>query len=358
MNGLSPQQLDPLGGVTAQTFSWVLTTAAFGTAIGLSIVHSTEYHDPLLLAVAFGLLGVAGVVAVLSSSPRRAPFGRRSAVAIHLAGLGAVIAEAAAQWGTNEVVRSDWAPLSLALLVVLTGCFRPAAEILVFTGVSVAVVASVTMAGAAASQLPFPLPVYAGLTAGPVLAAGAGAAAFSAALVSRLLRWHEATGAMRLADAESIRARVREDVHVARLALVEAEVGPFLRELLDRGSTVEADAVRARTLGEALRRALVAEADEVWLGDLVTQLHDPGDLAGRMDEAQRAAVEAACVALTDRQTLASLARVAGTARLTLRWGRGGGGRLGPEVQAMLRHVFPGARLALGARVIELEFEAD
>jgi hypothetical protein len=353
----TPQQLDPLGGVTAQTFAWVFTFGAFATAAGLTLTHSEEYHSPPLLLAAFALLVATGAVTVLAARPRSAPFTWRSALAIHLLGLAAVGFEAAAQWGTDTAVRSDWAPLALALFVMVTGCFRPAAEILVSAGASALVVAAVTMAGAAAAELDLPPIVYAGLTAGPLLAAGVGAAAFSATLVRRLLRWRAQTEGERLAAVESIRARVRDDLRDERLLLVESEVGPFLRELLARGETDAADAERARELGEALRRALVAEADGVWLDDLVAELDDPDGLAARMDETQRAAVEAACAALADRGASASLARAGDRIRLTLRWGRGGRGRLRPELQAILRTVFPGARVQPAARLVELEFEA-
>ncbi|MCS0499683.1 hypothetical protein [Protaetiibacter mangrovi] len=353
----SPQQLDPLAGVTAQFFAWIFTSAAFATSVGLTILHRAEYHSPLLLAAAFLCLVATGAVVVGASAPRRAPFTRRSAIAIHVLGLAAVGFEAAAQWGTNTAVRSDWAPLALALFVMATGCFRPASEILIADILSVLVVTVVTTSGAVASDWPLPAIVYAGLTAGPLLAAGVGAAVFSATLVTRLLRWRESTGDARLAAAEQLRAQVRDELHRERLTLVEREVGPFLRELVARGETDAADAERARELGDALRAALVAESEGVWLGDLVDEIRDPDGLAVHMDETQRAAVEAACAGLADRRVTAELARVGDLIRLTLRWGGEGRGRLRPEMQAILRLVFPGARVRPTRRHVEVEFEA-
>jgi hypothetical protein len=356
MRVLSPQQLDPLGGVTAQVFAWIFTVAAIGTSAGLSSVHRDEYHDGLLLVLAYGCLAVACAIVLLASSPRRAPFTWRSALAVHLAGLAAVGFEAAAQWGANASVRSDWAPLALALLVLAMACFRPALEILGMATVSAAVTIGVTVVGAIAADVSLPPAVYAGLTGGPLLAAGVGAAAFSAALVRRLERWREITREFRGAEAERIRARVRDALHDERLVLVESEIGPFLRELLERGEGTADDADRARTLGDALRRALVEEADGVWLGDLVAELHDSDGLAAHMDDTQRAVVEAACASLIDRRMAATLERVGERARVTLHWSPGGRGRLGPELQAMMRIVFPGARVQLTARRVELEFD--
>ncbi len=355
---LSPQQLDPLGGVTAQAFAWIFTLAAVGTTVGLSIVHRDEYRDAAaLLVAAYLCLAIACATVLVGSIPWRAPFSGRSSTVVHLAGLGAVVLEAAAQWGRNESVRSDWAPLALALLVMAMASFRPAVELVSMAAVSAVVVVGVTVAGVAAAGVTLPPAVYAGLTGGPLLAAGVGSAAFSAALVRRLLRWREETREVRGAEAERIRLRVRTELHDERLALVEREVGPFLRGLLERGEAGPDDAERARELGDALRRALVDEADEVWLGGLVDELHDPDALAGLMDDTQRAVVEAACASLGDRRTTATLARTGGRIRLTLQWSGVGHGRIGPDLQAVARIVFPGARLRLAARRVELDFDA-
>lgn len=353
---ISPQQLDPLAGVTAQAFAWVLSFAAFATAIGLTAVHRAEYHQLPLLLGAFVALAAAVLIVFLASSPRRAPFTWRAATAIHLFCLTAVALEAAAQWGTNTAVRSDWGPLALALLVIATGCFRPAVEILAMTAVSATFVAATTITGAFASPSALPPLIYAALTAGPILAAGVGAAVFSATLVSRLVRWRDATRDERLVAVERMRVRVREDLRDERLTMVEEEVGPFLRELLARGATDESTAASARQFADQLRRALVDEVDGVWLDGVVAELHDAGGLATRMDGTQRAAVEAACTALADRRTRATLERAGRRIRLVLVWERDGRGRLGPELQAMLRHVFPGARMQLRARRVELEFD--
>ena len=352
---ISPQQLDPLAGVTAQAFAWVFTFAAFATSAGLTLVHRLEYHDLGLLLGAFAALAAAGLIVILASSPRRAPFTWRAAVAVHVFCLVAVVLEAGAQWGSNAAVRSDWAPLALALLVMATGCFRPAVEILVLTAVSATAVAGVTIAGALASESMLPPVIYAGLTAGPILAAGVGAAAFSTTLVSRLQRWRESTRHERLAAVERMRERVRDDLRDERLTLIEGEIGPFLRGLLASGETSDDTAEKARQLADQLRRALVEEADGVWLDGVVDELHDPGGLAARMDETQRAAVEAACTALADRRSRATLERAGRRIRLVLVWDRGGRGRLGPELQAMLRHVFPGASIKPVKRRVELEF---
>jgi len=355
---ISPQQLDPLAGVTAQAFAWVFAFAAFATAAGLSLVHRVEYHDLPPLLGAYTALAAAGTIVILASSPRRAPFTWRAAGSIHVFCLAAVFLEAAAQWGTNTAVRSDWAPLALALLVMATGCFRPAFEILGMTAVSALCVAAVTITGAAASGSPFPPVIYAGLTAGPILAAGVGAAVFSATLVRRLLRWRDATHGVRLEAVERMRLRVRDDLRDERLTMIEGEIGPFLREVLALGEAVDETAESARRLADQLRQALVHEADGVWLDGIVAALNDDAGLAARMDETQRAAVEAVCTALADRHVRASLERAGRRIRLLLVWDRAGRGRLGPELQAMLRHVFPGARVRPAARRIELEFDDE
>lgn len=351
----TPQKLDPLAGVTAQMFVWGLAVASMVTAGSLSLIHRHEYRDPFLLGLALLALAAACTVTVLASAPHRSPFTGADAALIHVLCLLAVVLEAIAQWGVNATVRSEWAPIAYALLVLVTGCYRPARQVLAASLVGAAGVAAVTVAGQAAFGSTLPPIVYAGLTAGPVLAAGAGAAAFSHVLVGRLLAWRDATHALRADLADALRAEVREELREERLALVEREVGPFLRELLTAGDADADTAMRAAQLGEALRRALVEEVDGVWLSDLVTRLDDPAGLAEHMDETQRATIEAACAVLADRSVDARLRRTGDGIRFTLTWEPGGRSRLGPELRALIRVAFPGAQLRPASRMLELEF---
>ena len=128
--------------------------------------------------------------------------------------------------------------------------------------------------------------------------------------------------------------------------------GPSVR---GAGRTDAGTAEQARALSDALRRALVEEVDGVWLDDLVERLDDPDGLAARMDDTQRATIEAACAALADRRLSAELARAGDRIRFTLAWDRAGRGRLGPELQALIRAAFPEAQLRPSARTIELAF---
>ena len=352
----APQQLDPLAGVTAQVFVWGLVVLAFGLAIVLSIVHRAEYHDQPLLVLALIAISAACLVVIFASAPRRAPFTSSDAGLMHTLCMLAVFLEAAAQWGTNATVRSDWAPLAYALLVLVTGVYRPAREILFMGIIDAFIVGAITVAGQIAYGSSLAPIVYAGLTAGPMLAASVAAASFSRGLVKRLLDWRSASEEARAELAETLRAEVREQLREERIALVEAEVGPFLRGLLEAGSADAKDSERARALSDALRRELVGEVDGRWLSDLVTQLDDPDGLASLMDDTQHATVEAACAALADRHLSARLRRVGGGIRFTLAWHRSGNGRIGPELQALIRASFPGARVHPASRVIEVEFE--
>lgn len=351
----TPQRLDPLAGVTAQLFVWALTAAAFALAVSLSIIHRAEYQDRPLLVLALAAMGGACLVTIFASSPRRAPFSDANAGWLHTLCIVAVLLEAAAQWGTNATVRSDWAPIAYALLVLVTGCYRPAREILVMGVVDTLIVGAVTVAGQVAyGSALLPL-VYAGLTAGLVLAASVGAATFSHILVDRIVRWREDSREARAELAVTLRSEVREQLREERIALVEAEIGPFLRDLLEQGSADARASERARTLSEALRRELVDEVDGRWLSDLVWRLHDPDGLASYMDETQHATIEAACAALADRRVSARLSRSGDGIRFTLAWDRAGRGRIGPELQALIRAAFPGALVRPNQRLVAVDF---
>ncbi len=357
MSNATAQQLDPLAGVTAQLFVWGFTATAFILSFSMSLIHRPEYTDMPMLGLALTTLAVACIVTVVASAPLRAPFTGADAGLVHVLCLTAVLLEAGAQWGTDATVRSDWAPLAYGLIVLVTGCYRPAREVLVMSLVGTFVVGTVTVLGQIAYGATLPPVIYAGLTAGPVLAAGVGASVFAHVIVRRLSLWREATTGIRGDLAQALRAEVREQLREERIALVEAEVGPFLRELLETGATDQASSERALRLGDALRRALVEEAEGAWLSDLVSRLHDPDGLSSHMDETQHAAIEAACAALADRRLSARLARAGDRIRFTLAWDRSGRGRLGPELQAVIRAAFPGAELRPASRMLVLDFPA-
>ncbi|OJX65536.1 MAG: hypothetical protein BGO95_10780 [Micrococcales bacterium 73-13] len=348
----TPQRLDPLGGVTAQAFAWAFGLGALGTAVVVSATGWAGYQAGWLIAALLALVAAVGVT-LRSSAPRLAPFSIGSVIALHLLGLAAVVLEAIARTDTSS--GPGWSPAALALLVMVTASFRPATEILVASaasGVVVAVILSLTAADPVASRIE-----SAAVGAVPVLSAGAGAAAFSLVLVRRLLAWRDETARSRRAETLRMRAEAREDLRLHRLGVVEHDIQPFLLGVLRSGGVDAVMTEEARRLAGELRVLLAEHRDEVWLSDLVRTFVDPDRLAARMDETQRAAVEALCTALADRAPQATLQRRGARATLALSWGSGRGA-LGPELLAMTRHVFPGARITPAAGRIEVDFAAE
>ncbi|HWL01846.1 MAG TPA: hypothetical protein VNQ52_05665 [Microbacteriaceae bacterium] len=350
---VTPQQLDPLGGVTAQAYAWVLGLGALGMALVVSAIQWPATAPGWLIAAIVPLAG-AVAVALWASAPQRAPFTWRSAVLMHVLALCAVWLEAASRWGIDAAPSWGWGPLALALLIIVTGSFRPAIEVAIESlAATIAVFGIAYAAGAASGTEPI---AAATIAAMPVLCVGAGATAYSAVLVRRLLAWREDTSRSRRAEALRLREQAREELRTHRLGLVEREIEPFLRSLLAAGSSDAAAAAEARRLAGELRALLTDQREQAWLSELVGELTDPDRLAARMDETQRAAVEALCAALGRRAPRAVLRRQGARGVLVITWERGPG-RLGPELLAMARHVFPGTRIALTARRIELGFAA-
>lgn len=351
----TPQQLDPLGGVTAQAFSWLLGTGALATALIVSILQWSE-SDPVWLGGAIAALAAAVIVAVLGSSPRRAPFTWRSAVLIHVLGLAAIGLEAASRWGAEGAADSAWGPAALSLLIIVTASFRPAAEVAIESTAASLVVFGIALASGASASVPLPF-VAAANAAIPVIGIGAAGTAYSYMLVRRLLAWREDTGRQRRAETLRLRAQAREELRVLRLGLVEREIEPFLRHVVATGGSDPESAAEARRLAAELRALLSVQREEVWLAALVRAFDDPDHLAPKLDETQRAAVDALCAALGERDPRAALRRRGSGGALVLTWGRGPG-VIGPELAATIRQVFPGARLALTSRRIELGFSVD
>src|SRR5690606_26824886 len=160
MDQHTPQKLDPLAGVTGQMFVWGISVTSIVIAASLTSIHFAEYNDHRMLVLALVAVAGACVVTVLASAPHRSPFTRADTVLVHMLCLIAVVCEAAAQWGTDATVRSDWGPIAYALLVAVTGCYRPARWVVISSTAGAAVVAAVTIAGQLAYGSGLPPVVY------------------------------------------------------------------------------------------------------------------------------------------------------------------------------------------------------
>jgi hypothetical protein len=287
VTGRTAQELDPLGGITARVLVVAAVVVSIVVALSMSLATAGQVTNPALEVAALLAFVAAGLYYVRATSPFLAPFRRRSHAVVWLLALAAVVLDALAQWGSNQVVRDDWAPIGVAILSITLGAYRPAGEIAACTVVGAVFIGGLAYAQADTFAADVPPLVFAILPATPVLAAGLAAASFSRSLVGTLRAWR--AGRLQPAVVEAEPTPHPKADHLVHL---DEEVLPFLERLIDDGVVSEADGERARMLATELRAIMVVDSERSWLGRLVAGVDDPERYADRMSLPERGFVRA------------------------------------------------------------------
>lgn len=284
------QELDPLGGLTARLFAIGAVAVALIVAYSMSVITAAQTNDVWLELAALAAITAAGAWYIRAASPFRAPFPRRAHVVISGLALVAVVLDSAAQWGTNPVVRDDWGPITLAVLTLTFGSWRPGWEIAIGTVVGAVVIGSLAYAQADHFAAHVPAIVFALMPATPLLAAGAAASAFSRSLVSTLLAWRSAVSRPQASAPDDVDGP--PPAAASHLAHLEKHVYPFLEAVAREPRVTTAHGERARVLSRELRTLLVLDSELSWLSRIARDVDDRDRFAERMGEAQRGFVRA------------------------------------------------------------------
>jgi len=287
------QQLDPLGGITARYFAIGAAVCAIAFSIGMSVSTFDQVDSPALEIVALLLMVGAGAHYVRATSPFRAPFRRVDHVLVYTFGVGAVVLSAAAQWGSNLVVRDDWAPIALAILTFTLGSWRPGWEILLCAGIASLLVAAIAISQAGTFSADVPYPVFGIITAAPLLASAAAASAFSNSLVRTLLSWRTvATAEATMVVAGPPAPLPGDHPQPRHLDYLDAQVVPFLTGLSLQEALSDVEVDQARRFADELQRLIAEDSAQSWLSQLEPTAYDPLKLAGLMDADERGFVSA------------------------------------------------------------------
>jgi hypothetical protein len=284
----TPQQLDPLGGITARTIVIVGGIIAIVIAIAMTLANLSEISSPLLAVLALVALAATVAYYIRTSSPYRAPLLLHSHVIICLGALAAVLLDVFSQWGTNQLVRDDWGPISMACVVITLGAYRSPLELLACGIGSSAIVAGIAGLVFASGSLVTPVPyaVFAVTMVTPVFAAGVGAAAFSSSLIRASREGRDRDPVPRPPET------VLMDAPTGHLAFLKGTVIPFLDGIVTSGELAESDGARARRLARELRVLMVLDSELSWLTGVIDRFDDPARLAQELDSAQRASLRA------------------------------------------------------------------
>jgi hypothetical protein len=298
---LTPLQLDPLGGMTARLITLSCVITAVVVAVAMSLAQWQQVAYPALQVLALLTLVAASVLMIVSTSPYRAPLSRgRMAIIWSTLALASVL-DVVSQWGTNTSVRGDWGPIAFAIVILMSGSYRSAREILRMTlGATVVLLALGAIEIAPVLEnYPARYVVSPLIVAAPVLATGIAAAAFSRTQVVHLLAWRGSAASAQRDVIDDLRSGLMPSVRDERLAMLNAEVVPFLRRVVDRGELRAEDSDLARELAGSLRAVMLPESGRNWLESVVDEVIDPEQLAERMGNEQRGSLKALLSALRD-----------------------------------------------------------
>ncbi|MCU1481337.1 MAG: hypothetical protein JWQ19_2123 [Subtercola sp.] len=296
------QQIDPLSGITARIFVFVVGLVNVGTAIGLALSNGSEVTLPALQIAGIVVLVAAYVYFVWAAEPyrKRVTF-RRFSLVFALVALASVF-DALSQFGADTAVRNDWGPICLALLLMLAGPYRHPLEIVGFTVIALALV-SVTTVIVEASRTAGPYFIALSIVGTPILAIGIGSAIYAGYLISGLTADRAAAAAARDRRDQADRREAIEEFLGRDIRALRSEVLPFFRHLKAQDALTPADIDKAAELQTRLRASIVSNLSADPLEDVVGSFVDPDHLSRRLSEQQRAAVRAVIAFLADQPSI-------------------------------------------------------
>lgn len=298
---LTALQLDPLGGMTARLITVTCVAIALVVAVLMSVTHWEQVAYPAVQVLALIVLAGACTLMIVSTDPYRAPLSRGRMAVVWSILAAATALDAFSQWGANTSVRDDWGPIAFAVVVLMSGSYRSAREILRMTlgATCVLLLLSILEIAPVFAAHPARFLVSPLVFAAPVLATGIAAAAFSRTLVVHLLTWRTGAASAQRDVIDDLRSGLVPSVRNERLELLNAEVVPFLRRIVELGELLPEDSDRARELAGGLRAVMAPEQGSNWLESVVDDVLDPEQLAERMGNEQRSSLKALLAALRD-----------------------------------------------------------
>jgi hypothetical protein len=312
----SMRRIDPLAALASFPLTVLAACAAPLTAVLLMLQHIDDIDYPLVMVAALILLTIASagmVLRVAAANAVRSQFSTAAhAVIVGLAIVAAALA-AVAQWRSNEMLRDDWGPLAVGILLLGIAPYRSIRSLIIAAGASAMAIGSLAAVQAQTMQAEVmdtavPTMAYVVLAVVPVLALAAGGVAYAMAAVQSRERWQRLTEEVARANASTLRDPIARSVQHERVAVLNREVVPFFSAVLQEDRVTRSDTERAQGIASTVRGIMVEEANRSWLRSAVDEIsaragveagdvHDPRNLTARMTFGQRAAVRALLDAL-------------------------------------------------------------
>ncbi|PPF82226.1 hypothetical protein C5B96_09745 [Subtercola sp. Z020] len=288
MTGSTAQEIDPLSGITARIFVVAVSVVAVVVAGALTVLNGSETSSFALVALGLAALVAAFALLIRAADPYRRRVTRAAYGISYALVLIACILESIGQSGTDTDVRNDWGPIAVALVLMVSGSYRPPGEIVLRTLVATIVVAATTLVhfGSLRSELLTSLTMSGVL----VVALGGGAAIFSSSLIAGLRADRQRAAEAREHRDLRDRRRAIEEFLGTDTESLRREVLPFFREVKARDSLTDADRERAAELARSLRATLESSLAIEPLERLVGRYSDPHAVALSLTDEQRTAL--------------------------------------------------------------------
>jgi hypothetical protein len=288
----------------------VFSVAAVLQGIVITFMYWAEWSSVVLQFAAMPLFLLAGWMTAGYTQPNRPQLGRRhAALVLFIATLGLAVS-AVGTLGSTAPVQQWWPGIALGAALASLAPYSSARQMVAYsipTVITLAVVGWLVFSSITNFWPPLGIIVIA---VGPVIVASVASVVFCYTVVGRTLAFLETSaGAEEVYTAAEPLDETEQKGSVAR---VSARVVPFIQRIAESGVITPSDRAIAAQIARRLRSELVTVTNRSWL-DVVARetgmvVSDPGRLADRMNESQRAALrglllEALDSAVVDTDTL-------------------------------------------------------
>ena len=316
------ERIDPLSAAAARPVTWGILVLAITLPLLSLLIRGDEILSPALFG--FAVLGLLTAAALLldRTRSRRPVVSTAWAVALYLLLAAVQLASCASTWGANAVLRDDWAPIVVGLILLALAPYRPAVELAIATSALTIVAAALAVGQApfAAAELPIGVLAVSGSTSLATL--GLASAAYALSMNRSILEWLDRAWRAAANSAVEHRGGVARSVQQRRVSLVNRQVVPYLSRMSEASELTLEDRAEAQALAESIRALLVADIERGWVHTLLDEVvgsvlgsqtsasaDDPDDVGRTLTTAQRTLLRAIAMVAVE-QSRATELRVA------------------------------------------------
>ena len=297
----SPQDVDPVSWFTGPRAPILFSLAGVIEGLVITLLYWGQWSNVSLQFVALAAFLAAGWLTALATRPHRPRLGALQASGILLVASAGLAVSAAGTFGGTLLVEQWWPNIALGVTVVVISPYCAPRTLMI------ASVPIVTLAGLGGLYVFYsdgsfwpPIATFL-LSAVPTVIGAAAGIVFSQTVVARTIAMLDTSAG----DEEFYPALepLGDYEQRGRVARLSTRVAPFVQRIAQAGVITDADRRLAAQIARRLRSELVLQSRMSWL-DVVAHksgmiVSDPGRLADRMNESQRAALNGLLVAASE-----------------------------------------------------------